>query len=321
MKYIYFDNVKYVGEKIGFDKLPFGYINKQICGCGATSIAIENKDDTIILVPNLELIDNKIVQYPNERCNNELFGVKSGKTKKQIHEYIERMKLQMKPFKLMVCYDSLDKVIDYLNICKAIVVDESQEILKMATIKADSRKKVTDKDCYSYMMDTLEQYKCKVSFISATPIPLEYMPKWVQELEQIKFCFNNVSKANPFLIKVRYPYKYLEDEIIRPLKQNGSFTINDDLGNSYSFKKVIVFMNSVRNIYDIAKNCNLKIEDIGYICSDNIRNDSKLKQYKRLENPRELPKFTFITSTGFKGIDLYDDEAINIIVSNTSKKY
>lgn len=67
----------------------------------------------------------------------------------------------------MVTYDSLKRVEYLLNDCK-LVIDESNELLSKTKQKSE-------------VIDTLfqiaEKYKDSVSFISATPTPLEYMPK------------------------------------------------------------------------------------------------------------------------------------------------
>lgn len=312
-----FETEKYVSQKKGFNKLPYGYIDKQICGCGATTIAIENNADTIILMPSQNLVKNKVAQYPNERCDKEIFGVYCGIKENDVREYVAKMKMAHKPYKLLVCYDSISKVEYLFENCNSIIIDESQKLLQNCSMKADKRKKIEMIDAYTMMLNTLEKYKQKLSFLSATPIPLEYMPSFMQDLPYIKFEFKNVTKSTPFLVQVAHPNKYLEDYIIRPLNQDGYFTIKDEDGKEHTFKKVIVFMNTVQGICNVAENCNLKKEDVGIICGDSIRNDAKIYNYNRVENPRALTRFTFITSSGFDGIDLYDKEAISIVVSNT----
>lgn len=318
---IKFETEKYVSEKKGFNKLPYGYIDKQICGCGATTIAIENETDSVILMPSQTLVRNKVAQYPNERSDKELLGVICGVKEYDVKKYIEKMKLANKPYKLLVCYDSISKVEYLFDSCESIIIDESQKLLQNCSMKADKRKKVEQVDAYTMMLNILEKYKEKLTFLSATPIPLKYMPSFIQDLPYIKFEFKNVTKSTPFLVQVAHPYKYLEDNIVRPLNQNGYFTLKDEDGKEYAFRKVIVFMNTVQGICNVAENCNLKKEDVGIICGDSIRNDAKIQSFNRVNNPRALTKFTFITSSGFDGIDLYDKDAISIVVSNTSAEY
>ncbi len=306
IKSIYFET-EFVTQKDGFKRIPVGYIDKTICGCGITSLAIENNLNTIIAVPHKYLVDNKVRQYPNSRYNGKIFGVYGGVSKDEINEYLDSTEI----IKIMVTYDSLNKVEHLLNKC-VLIIDESDQLLKGIKLKTGNK----DLDVYSYLMKLAEQHKDRVSFVSATPLPLKYLPAWVSELPQYKFYFSNTIKVKPILMKRTYPYKSLEDEIIRPLNQSDSITI----GNK-TFKKVIVFINSVENILKVVKECLLNKDEVTILCGDNTRNDYKIRGYKRLESYNKLTKFTFITSSGFAGIDLWDESAINIVVSNTTKEH
>ena len=310
-KEIYFET-EFVGQKQGFNEVPTGYIDKTICGCGLTSVALENNIDTIIAVPSVALVMNKVNQYPNERFSGVIFGVYGGIDAEDINEYVSRVDSYRGTLKIMVTYDSLYKVEHLLNRCR-LIIDESQAILKLKKLKLKNK---DNKDVCTYLLDIAHRYKDTTSFISATPIPLNYLPEWLSEIPQYKFHFSHVTKVQPLLMKRTYPYKSLEDEIIRPLKDSDSVTI----GNR-TFSKVIVFINSVSNILKIIKECLLNKDDVAILCGDNQRNDIKIKGYNRIDNPCNLPKYTFITSSGFEGIDLIDHEAINIVVSNTSKEH
>jgi len=43
-------------------------LDKGKTGCGGTSVALENQINTIIAMPYVNVIKNKVAQYPNERC-------------------------------------------------------------------------------------------------------------------------------------------------------------------------------------------------------------------------------------------------------------
>ncbi len=289
-KTIYFDT-EFAGQKADFREIPIGYIDKTICGCGLTSIALENNLNTIIAVPNIPLVVNKVNQYPNNRYNGEIFGVYGNTSKDEINQYLERCKLTKNPIKILVCYDSLCKVEHLLKKCR-FIIDESDQILKNIGLKIQDKSR--DLDVYSYLLEKAERRKDKVSFISATPIPIEYLPNWIGELEQVKLVFSNTIKVTPMMMKRQYPYKALQNEIIRPLKETGAVTIGDR-----KIKKVIVFINSVENILKIVRECKLSSEEVGILCGDSTRNDYKIRGYKRIDRPDNLPKYTFITSSGF----------------------
>ena len=301
---IYFDT-EFVGQNKDFKEIPNGYIDKTICGCGLTSVALENDVNTIIAVPNVALVLNKVAQYPNKRYKGEILGVYGNTSNEEIESYLKRAKI----IKIMVTYDSLYKVDRLLNKCR-FIVDESDQLLKHIKMKVKGSKY----NVYSYLLEQAERHKDKVSFISATPTPLKYMPKWIADLPQIKLCFSNTIKIKPILMKRSFPFKALQDEIIRPLNRQTSLTI----GNR-TFTKVIVFINSVENIIKTIKDCSIDRNDVAILCADSTRNDVKIRGYNRIEQPDKLPKYTFITSSGFQGIDLVDSDAINIVVSNTAK--
>lgn len=291
--------------------IPAGYIDKTVCGCGLTTVALENSVDTIIAVPSVELIRNKVAQYPNTRSNNVLLGVYGGVSNDDIEEYVTNNS----PIKIMVTYDSLWKVEHLLDTCH-FVIDESNKLLSNSSLKSKSKANVKSVDITTKVFEVAEKYKDTVSFISATPTPLEYMPKWVSEIEQIKIEWENTIKATPILLERTYPYKALISEILNPLNENGSII----MGNT-TIKKVIVFINSVDSIVKLSKEAQLQKEDVAIIAANSIDNDLKIRGYNRLINPKKLPKYTFVTSSGFEGIDLEDSEAISVVVSNTAKSY
>ena len=303
----YYFETEFVGQDETFKEIPNGYIDKTVCGCGLTSVALENDINTIIAVPNVALVENKVSQYPNIRYSGEIFGVYGGVNEKDITAYLKRTKI----IKIMVTYDSLYKVDFLLDRCR-LIIDESDQLLKHIKMKVNKM----NQNVYNYLLDKAYHYKDTVSFISATPTPLNYMPKWISQIPQIKLRFTNTIKMKPILMKRTYPFKALQEEIIRPLNHNEQITI----GNR-TFKKVIVFINSVENIIKTIKDCSLDRNDVAILCADSTRNDTKIKGYNRIENPSNLPKYTFITSSGFQGIDLIDESAINIVVSNTTKDH
>lgn len=176
-------HVEYAGDDKEFKKIPSGYIDKTVCGCGMSSVALENDVDTVIAVPTIYLARNKAQQYPNERTNNELLAVWGDTRKEDIDEYLERVKV----IKIICTYDSLPKVEYLLEKCH-LVIDESNELLSLTKLKPE----VIDE-----VFNIAHKYKETVSFISATPTPLEYMPKWVGEIEQVKIEWSDIKKVIP----------------------------------------------------------------------------------------------------------------------------
>lgn len=285
------------------EEIPSGYIDKTVCGCGLTSVALENEVNTIIAVPTIYLAINKAKQYPNERFNGNVLAVWGETTWGEIQFYKYRNRLK----KIVVTYDSLPKVkylLDKYNY--KLVIDESNELLSKTKLKTN---------VINTVFEIAEEFKETVSFISATPTPLEYLPAWVSEIDQIKIEWGNTVKAQPILAERTFPFKSLRKEFIAPLKQNGEMTIE-----GRKFSKIIVFINSVRQISNVVNETGLKKEECGIICGNSLKNDSKIIGIPRYVSG-EMPRFLFITSSGFSGIDLYDSEAMTIVVSNTRKSW
>jgi len=102
-----------------YKDIPEGIINKKICGCGLTSYALENPTPVILSVPTVEMIKNKIAQYPNERRNESLFGLYQGITLTALEEYLNQANIP----KILVTYDRLYKLVPYIKPSYHIIID------------------------------------------------------------------------------------------------------------------------------------------------------------------------------------------------------
>lgn len=294
--------------------IPAGYVNKTVCGCGLTSLAIENNENLVIAMPRVYLVENKASQYPNKRCMHNLLAVYSGVTEEDILEYTNTQEKLNKPIKIMVTYDGLWKCVNILDKCK-LVIDESDRMIADMGLKTQG-KNAEEIDIINYMLDVAYKYKDTVSFISATPTNLKYLPNWISEINQVNMYWKNTIKVKPIIMERNNPFSALQNEIIKPIEKNGSVSLGDR-----TIKKCIIFINSVEQITKIIRECRLNTNHVAVICSDNTRNDVKIRGYQRLENPNKLPRYTFVTSSGFQGIDLVDKEAISVVVSSTTENH
>ena len=294
-------------------KVPYGNINKTIPGCGLTTLALESNESVIILVPSKELVRNKQIQYPNEKCPYNVLGVIGDQTKQDVDDYIANNLDQ--PIKILVTNDSLWKVEHLLNTVH-VIVDESNQLLSDAELKSRSKKNLYSEDILSHLYNTLEQYKDRLSFITATPTPLQYLPEWISELPQIKMTWRDTTKVRPTLMKRGYPYKALKNEVLNLMNKNGFVRYGDLV-----IKKAIIFINSIYNVVKMLEELEIPTEEVGFIVGDTANNDAILGEYTRINDYFNLPKYTFVTSSGFAGIDLKDKEAVNIVVSNVNKEW
>lgn len=286
------------------NEIPFGYINKTVCGCGLTTVALENNIPTIIAVPTIYLATNKAEQYPNKRFKGNILSVWGETTLSNINEYINNTKLP----KILCTYDAIPKIKHLLETGKyRFIIDECNEIRKL--YKSSRHNAATE------LFKVAFNYKDITSFISATPLDVKYLPDWISTIPQVKMIWENTIKASPILFKRTYPFKSLISEILLPLKVNNSLTVANK-----TFSSVIVFINSVEKIKEVIKSSGLNQNDCRIICGDSMKNDVKICGIKRY-NPNDECKYLFITASGFCGIDIYMKNAMTVVISNTAKNW
>lgn len=78
-------------------------LNKGVTGCGGTTLEIQSKRDSIILVPNINLVLNKTKAHRN------LIGVYGEVLKYQFDDAFKKQKSYKK---IIATYDSLPKLIE-----------------------------------------------------------------------------------------------------------------------------------------------------------------------------------------------------------------
>lgn len=286
-----------------YDCIPLGIVNKVITGCGISSFALENNEPVVLVVPTIALIKNKVAQYPNSRRSEGIFGYYSTfnlNLDKWINKYLEITKVP----KIMVTYDSFHKVVPYINNNYHIIVDEFSELL----------------DAYNYrnkavnsLLSELQQFN-KVSYISATPIEEEFLPEVLKKLPYTTLDWDNISKVTVEPYQTKRPIyavlniieKYREDNMyIGELKSNAAY----------------FFVNSVSLIREILDKSEMLSSEVRIICSDTDQNRKKLGDYDISTSLDNEKTFNFITSCAFKGVDLYSETGLAIVVSNNKNKH
>ena len=288
-------NYKYLGEFPEFKEngLPSGYlINKGKVGCGGTSIALEDSNNTIVCVPFISLIKNKMKKYNTESI--EVFGVYEGITNQEIQEYINN-KVGAK--KIMCTYDSLARVAKVTGYDYFLLVDE----LHLLFIQYVFRGKAV-----RIVLNEYSKFK-RWAFLTATPIDKELM---LEELKDIPTY--NIEWEDTAEVKVKAVQCKQVNATVKKI-------INDFLDGKV-FGNAHFFVNSVEFIASIVKGCNLTNENTRIIFSKN--ND----KYKNVcqgiingETTDTVKKINFYTSTCFEGCDLFDKDGKIYIISDSSK--
>lgn len=78
-------------------------LNKGVTGCGGTTLEIQSKRDSVILVPNINLVLNKT------KAHHDLIGVYGEVLK---YQFDDAFKKQRSYKKIIATYDSLPKLIE-----------------------------------------------------------------------------------------------------------------------------------------------------------------------------------------------------------------
>lgn len=302
-------NCDYLNEFM--TELPVNCLfDKGKTGCGGTTIAIENDKDTIIAMPYVNVIKNKVAQYPNEKCNNILFGIHEGITDEEIIDYFKNNKIR----KFAVTYDSLDRLINVLEKEKNIdvykdfflLVDEWHILFNSYAFRNEAVKKV---------LHHAKQFN-EVTYMTATPIEEEFILKELKHLPIKEVIWDNVAIVD-----------------IKPIATNQPITAVCKLIKNCIEGKVFgnlhFFVNSVEFIADAIQKTGLKPEKVRIVCSTNknVGKGKKSNQKKLGDNyiiedtTTQAKKINFYTSTSFEGCDIYDENGKTYIVSDKDKSH
>ena len=305
--------IRYLSDYIREDgskfELPNGILNKELTGCGGTTLALEDGHKTIICSPRVRLLDNKKAQYP------EALLVKGGVYKETITKYLEEVDVP----KILVTYDSLGKVISCIEDLKEwrIVVDEFQCLLNDSTFKADTEVK---------LLKNLKQLPY-VTFLSATPILEKYLNQidFFDGMPYYKLEWADKYKVQVHRKKTNHPLAMAQNVVKEYLKGNYP-VLPLEGGGEIESKECVIFLNSVTNIVNIVKNTHLKPDQVNIIVANNEDNDEIIKKLGKGYGNGTIPLkgephklVTLCTSTAYMGVDFYSTNASTFVISDCNR--
>lgn len=290
-------------------RLPNGILNKELTGCGGTTLALEDENKTVICSPRTKLLENKAAQYPDSLL------VVQGVSEKQIRDYIESEEVP----KILTTYDSFRKVkkaIDSFEGWK-VVVDEFQCLLNDSAFKADTE-----------LAFLKELQSCPfVTYLSATPI----LDKYISQIDFFKdksyYQLNWADKEKVYIKRIKTPNPIGGAISVIENYKKGCFpSLEDEAGNVVESKEAVIFLNSVTEIVNIIKQTNLQPEEVNIIVADNSENQKLIKKLGEEYSTGRIPlkneehkQFTFCTSTAYMGVDFYSESASTFVISNCKK--
>ena len=360
------EKIRYMSEWEGYSIFNFPHIlNKQIPGCGFTEYCITNNEDVILCSPRKILLQNKYDQHKDEvflvvneydsdpgtdkdltkfsrNYANEVFKeeeVVSEDDKNnffndltfKISTYIKACRLNNKPVKILVTYDSFRIVKDILihqgELWKyRVVIDEFQSIFTDSKFKSDTELQFV----------SAVQGIQKVCYVSATPMIDKYLDM-LEEFKDLPYYELDWEILDPGRInKPKLTVKglvsvYAEAGPIIKSYLEGNFDhrfIQSESGDvkRVESKEAVFYVNSVNNITSIIKRAKLGPDQVNILVANTQDNANKIK--KRLgakykigtvplrDEPRKM--FTFCTRTVYLGADFYSDNAKSYVVSDAN---
>ena len=293
-------NARYLGELERFkDGIPFGIVNKTKTDVGGTYVAANCSSNYIIVCPFQDLVDS-IAADKNNRY--EVFKCYGGVREYQFRKYIKNNTT----YKIAVTYDSLPKLIGWLSGTEGwkVLVDEYHLILEDMDFRYDA---------INGLMEEIQKFR-HYSFLSATPIDLDFEIDFLKQLPHYKVQWNGVTKITPIRYKVTQLTKGLA-RFIQIFLDEG-ISLPDINGNVSKVEELYIFINSVTSIKQIADTLKLNPDDVKICCADRIRNNKLLGEYQIESVSSPNKKINFFTKKCFQGCNLFTNNGLIIVASD-----
>lgn len=293
-------NARYLGELERFkDGIPFGIVNKTKTDVGGTYVAANCSSNYIIVCPFKDLVDS-IAADKNNRY--EVFKCYGGIREYQFRKYIKNNTT----YKIAVTYDSLPKLIGWLSSTEGwkVLVDEYHLILEDMDFRYDA---------INGLMEEIQKFR-HYSFLSATPIDLDFEIDFLKQLPHYKVQWNGVTKITPIRYKVTQLTKGLA-RFIQIFLDEG-ISLPDINGNVSKVEELYIFINSVTSIKQIADTLKLNPDDVKICCADRIRNNKLLGEYQIESVSSPNKKINFFTKKCFQGCSLFTNNGLIIVASD-----
>ena len=323
----------YPRAKLGgiFTSLPYGIVKKSVPGIGATTLALHQPRDTVIVLPTKKLAYQKyLLGYNKDRTSNRFLYVGSdipeekckSPTDEQIRSYIAEKRTGTFPYKkILVVADSLGRVMEQIKYLKEEPtrfvrkkLEEYAEKLKhdpsLPPLNIPITKLYEPQMDWHIMVDEIDTFQSDGKFREAMENVIDYY----LEFPPIKRCLVSATirpfthpqlKEEPLLeINYEHPQKRPVN-VIRT--NNMPREVADTLGRyreRYPNDKIVVAYNSIRSINTIIRLLPVELQaDCSVACSS--QSQTMVGEYYRsLHSGKLATPITFITSTYFVGVDI-----------------
>ena len=300
-------------------------------------LSVDMDDKKSDVCNNQKEIDLEIDEQEKETklSREEITANYYAQLRESIRFYFLERQSQGLPCKFIVTYDSFRHVreaLEYSGVLSEfyVVVDEFQSIF------TDARFKSTTEIGFMRQLNGIN----RVCFVSATPM----MDKYLNQLELFKdldYITLDWAKEDPsrvispqIIAKPTTGLLKTVSDIIQEYK-DGKFVRSswrDEAGQIKEIlsTEVVIYVNSVKNICNIIKRCELTLDNTNILCSRTKDNIKELKKAlglgrQRIDPIGTVPKkgephkmFTLCTRTVYLGADFYSTCARTVIVSDSN---
>lgn len=323
----------YPRAKLGgiFTSLPYGIVKKSVPGIGATTLALNQPRDTIIVLPTKKLAYQKYLRgYNKERTSNRFLYVGSdipeekckSPTDEQIRSYIAEKRTSTFPYKkILVVADSLGRVMEQIKYIKEEPtrfvrkkLEEYAEKLKhdpsLPPLNIPITKLHEPQMDWYIMVDEIDTFQSDGKFREAMENVIDYyleFPPIKRSLVSATIRpFTHPQLKEEPLLEINYEHpKQRPVDVIRT--NNMHREVADTLiryRERYPNDKIVVAYNSIRSINTVIRLLPVELQaDCSVACSSQSQ-AMVGKYYRSLHSGKLATPITFITSTYFVGVDI-----------------
>lgn len=295
---------KYLGEV--FDSIPFGILNKNRTGVGATTLEIEAKRNSIIVFPN------KSLAYSKSKTNDLLLYVGSPIgdstsiiSPKDIKKYIDEIDQRRS--------DGEDVYKKFL-----VVADSLPKVYKVIATKKESF------ESYFLLVDEVDMIQSDATYRPKLEDVIDYYCKFPQSNRALvsatirDFTHHEVQKEPMLIAKYASKEEGQEpNQIIHTDNPNGAVVEYIKERYNGEKEKIVIAYNSITDIKEIIF---LLPEDLrsrcGVLCSE--ESEDKVKDYYvELVDGKLEKDITFMTCVYFVGVDIHERyQLVSVINAN-----
>jgi len=277
-------------------KIPHGIVDKKRPGIGATTVEINSRRNSIIVVPTKTLAYNKTLKHSHCQYVGSKIGTKRGAVLlPELQDYINNKDIEYKKF--IVVADSLERVTKLIgdNVYNNyfLMVDE------VDMLQSDSNYRPALENVMDYYFRFNKKNRC---LLTAT------MKEFSNPMLQFETRFDLTD------FKPKRKIHVVHTDNINAVVKIGIELYNND-------EKILIAYNSISQIMGIIYNLDEKLQkECSILCSEASEKETA-GFYAELTDKNKLPnRIVFMTCSYFAGIDIEDKYHL-ITVSNAERFY